>query len=371
MSYFGGMDLTPEQEHIAQTYLLLSPTDEWSRRVDQDQQRLDALREWETTRRESVRQSLEYQRKQLRLAQERDALQATRPDGCWCLGVGGQNPWTERVGEQKWHFFQKHCSCPEGQKQRARDREQHNAYYNALHAQRAEAFRQKLPARFLRLTLDSYPTTTPEQQAVIDQIKYWHEGQWQENHDESEIRQWLLLHGPYGTGKTGLAGALGAELLRSGFVETVHMAAVPRLLDRVRATYNRQQRDDETEADVMEELFDVECLILDDLGAERNTDWATEKLFTLINHRHDEELTTIMTSNLTPSELGEHIGERTMWRIAELAQVVSLEGCPNLRLPRSRRGRPDDTAEGDDVPQSNVVNLKRGTAATAQREAAV
>jgi DNA replication protein DnaC len=103
---------------------------------------------------------------------------------------------------------------------------------------------------------------------------------------------------------------------------------VPNLLDRIRATYGPGGNGSEQE--VIETVKTVEFLVLDDLGAERVTDWVAEKLFTIINHRHDEDLETVFTSNLSLEQLADHIGERTTWRIVEMADVVELSG-PNLR----------------------------------------
>ena len=49
--------------------------------------------------------------------------------------------------------------------------------------------------------------------------------------------------------------------------------------------------------------------------------------------RHDYELATVFTSNLSPEQLARHLGERTAWRIVEMSTIVALEG-PNLRIPR-------------------------------------
>ena len=77
-------------------------------------------------------------------------------------------------------------------------------------------------------------------------------------------------------------------------------------------------------------------LILDDVGAENTTAWAVERLFTLLNYRHGEHLTTIITTNLTPEELSQRLGDRLAWRIAEMSDVVSLDKCPNLRAQKPR-----------------------------------
>lgn len=339
-SLYEALGLTDEQQLIAQRYLQLRPTAEL-KRVSQEKQQWFAVLpvsvygSGPSERRTWAERDVEKAEQELSFGIERDALQAARPEACWCLGIGGRRPTWENVGEQRWHFLEEHCVCPEGSDRQVKDLEQRRAIQTAQGRQRALKFRCSLPVHFQGLMLKTYPITTAEQQSIVDYLRAWMDPE-----VEDCASKWLLLHGPYGTGKTGLAGALGAELLECGVVQSVQMVAVPALLDRIRATYDRTDRADETEADVFDKLRDIECLILDDLGAERSTDWATEKLFTLINHRHDHENPTIITSNLNPAELGAHIGERTMWRIAELAAVVSLEGCPNLRLPGTRKTAP-------------------------------
>ena len=59
--------------------------------------------------------------------------------------------------------------------------------------------------------------------------------------------------------------------------------------------------------------------------------------FKLMEERYNRR-PSIITSNLSPRNLGEHLGDRTMHRIAELAQVVSLADCPDLRA-QSRKPR--------------------------------
>ena len=177
--------------------------------------------------------------------------------------------------------------------------------------------------RFWRVTLDTYPVTAKTQTA-FDRIKEWSETDIYD-HEGPES---LFLYGPFGTGKTGLAvGALRTHLDRanSGLFITV-----PSLLDRIRRTYGASREESDDDRDLFERVQDVDVLVLDDIGAEKPSEWVAEKLFTLINKRHDEMQTTIFTSNLTPKELAKHLGERIAWRIVEMCEVVQLSG-PNLR----------------------------------------
>lgn len=119
-------------------------------------------------------------------------------------------------------------------------------------------------------------------------------------------RGWLLLHGGYGCGKTHLAAAIANYRLEQGqpaiFVNT------PDLLDHLRSTFSPAS---EVEYD---ELFDqvrnAPLLILDDLGAESPTTWAQEKLYQILNHRYNEQLPTVVTSNLDLDRLDPRLRSR-------------------------------------------------------------
>lgn len=105
---------------------------------------------------------------------------------------------------------------------------------------------------------------------------------------------WILLAGVTGCGKTHLASAIANELAAS---ETpVLMLTVPSLLDRLRATFAPDAPQSFSQMYNLVESVDV--LVLDDLGAQSSTPWATEKLFQLLNERHVRELPTVITTNL-------------------------------------------------------------------------
>ncbi|MDQ3044231.1 MAG: ATP-binding protein, partial [Chloroflexota bacterium] len=53
-------------------------------------------------------------------------------------------------------------------------------------------------------------------------------------------------------------------------------------------------------------------LVLDDLGTENTTPWAREKLFQIINHRYNEQLPTVITSNQDHKRIEERILSRLM-----------------------------------------------------------
>lgn len=275
----------------------------------------------------------------VKLGERRDAAAQPRPEKCWCNGIGGTGE--EWLPLSKTFLIETSChGCPEGDLARVDWAAGKKAESALLGAKRAKEFQQELPYRYWDQSLASYPITAPAQNAMVQRIR-----EWLELWDGEPDFEWLFLHGPYGTGKSGLAAAVAYELLQAGRFHKAYFVEVPALLDRIRYTFKKGS--DESEEDVMGELRSEDLLVLDDLGAERQTDWATERLFTVLNHRYEEKYATIITSNLTPSELGAHLGERTMWRIAEMADVVSLAECPNLRLAKIQAKKLDVTSSAE------------------------
>ena len=67
----------------------------------------------------------------------------------------------------------------------------------------------------------------------------------------------------------------------------------------MRDTYNRSV--DETEMDVLAPVLQADLLVLDDLGAERTSEWVQETLGLVVNTRYNERRPTIFTSNLVDS----------------------------------------------------------------------
>ena len=132
---------------------------------------------------------------------------------------------------------------------------------------------------------------------------------------------WLLFSGPCGTGKTHLAAAIANEYLRSSG-RTVVFAVVPDLLDHLRSTF------DPSGAVTYDKLFsdirNTYLLVLDDIGTENATPWAREKLYQIINHRYNEQLPTILTTNQNDPAIDERILSRML--DADLSRRVRLDG---------------------------------------------
>lgn len=134
---------------------------------------------------------------------------------------------------------------------------------------------------------------------------------------------WLLLMGPYGTGKTHLAAAIANFALSYG-VETIFLT-VPDLLDWLRYSY---QSSDLSFEERFEELRSVHLLVLDDLGTQNATPWAEEKIFQIMNFRYINRLPTVLTTNVGLDELDGRISSRL--QDAERVTLVRIH-APDYR----------------------------------------
>lgn len=130
----------------------------------------------------------------------------------------------------------------------------------------------------------------------------------------------LKLFGNYGSGKTHLCAAIIHRLAQNK-VRTVFMV-VPELLRTIRQSFN--QDNDDSSRRIVNKAETTPLLILDDLGAEKTSDWVREQLYIIINRRYENMLPTIVTTNCTTEELVNRLGERTVSRLIEMTDAYKI-----------------------------------------------
>ncbi len=184
----------------------------------------------------------------------------------------------------------------------------------------------KIPKRFAEKTFADFVVSSPAQKiahdACIDYVddfsKHRREG------------RCMLLMGKVGTGKTHLAIAAVNHLINECMVKAIYRT-VGTLIGEIRATFN--DRSGESEAHILREVIGADLLVLDEVGATKQSEFELATLFSIINGRYEQCRPTIIVSNLSPAELNDAIGARCVDRIRE-------NGCIGVAFEwESQRGK--------------------------------
>ena len=134
----------------------------------------------------------------------------------------------------------------------------------------------------------------------------------------------LLISGPTGVGKTHLLWGMYrfvSEKTSQPFI----IVKLVSLLSQLRPAGG------EDGATTIPRLVNVALLGIDDLGAQKSSEWVEERLYELIDSRYDAERPMIITTNRKPEKLDEVVGERLASRLLEACEVLLLTGPDRRR----------------------------------------
>ncbi|HYK89547.1 MAG TPA: ATP-binding protein [Acidobacteriota bacterium] len=181
----------------------------------------------------------------------------------------------------------------------------------------------RIPKRYEHCDLDSYiPQHDSQKKAKVD-VEYFLE-------KYPTIDVGLLFLGTCGVGKTHLAVALlKSVILEKGDVGLFY--DFRDLLREIQASWNSVSQTSELE--VLRPVLDANVLVLDELGANKPTDWVRDTMAHIINCRYNEKKMTIFTSNYLDSStkpgeetLVDRIGLRLRSRLYEMCKAVEIHG---------------------------------------------
>jgi DNA replication protein DnaC len=146
----------------------------------------------------------------------------------------------------------------------------------------------------------------------------------------------LLIHGEPGNGKSHLSAAVCHEIKARGYIPVFQ--SVPELLERIRNTFGSGKK--ESEKEIMSALLECHLLVLDDIGAEKISDWVQDVLFRIIDGRYRQKRPIFYTSNLKPSELKDKLGARIFDRMMETTlQIENKASSYRMQVAKERIAR--------------------------------
>jgi DNA replication protein DnaC len=181
---------------------------------------------------------------------------------------------------------------------------------------KARSLSAVIPRRYRDVAFERPPVTDMDPTIVVATRRFA-----QTIDEKLDAGRGLWFMGPVGTGKTTLAMLVSQAALRAG--RSVAIYSLPRLLNEIRETH----RSDRSHVVLLDRLTAVDLLHIDDVGAERTTDWVLEELYSIVNARYEDQRSIVITTNILDREaLCEQITERTVSRLTEMCDELPLLG---------------------------------------------
>lgn len=181
---------------------------------------------------------------------------------------------------------------------------------------KARSLSAVIPRRYRDVSFDRPPVTDMEPR-IVRGVRRFVDG----IDANLDAGRGLWFMGPVGTGKTTLAMLVAKSALQAG--RSVAIYSLPRLLNEIRDTHRAER----SHVDLLDRLTAVDLLHIDDVGAERTTDWVLEELYSIVNARYEDQRSIVITTNITdPDALSQQITERTVSRLSEMCEELDVLG---------------------------------------------
>lgn len=140
-----------------------------------------------------------------------------------------------------------------------------------------------------------------------------------------------FISGPVGCGKTVFACKLMLEIIKISYIEkdknlprTFQFIELSELFRNIQRFIETPIIDGQNVFTYLDEFREIDCLVLDDIGLIKLTDWTFMRLYEVLNHRYNQEKLTIYTSNFNIIELSKFYDDRLLSRIAGSTSPITF-----------------------------------------------
>jgi DNA replication protein DnaC len=186
-----------------------------------------------------------------------------------------------------------------------------------------------IPKRYQHCTLDSFTVYNESLEQAVAKAR--------QVAVSFPVGRGLLFEGQPGVGKTHLAVAVLKHVIETAGVRGLFYDTRD-LLRVIRSTYDPSIRT--TELQILRPVMTADLLVLDDLGAEKTSEWVEETMNLIVNTRYNERRLTVFTSNYQdipedtePNSLIFRIGHRMRSRLHEMCDFLQMDGADYRELP--------------------------------------
>lgn len=204
----------------------------------------------------------------------------------YCGKCGSRKQLRVKFGD-KTHVVRCVCKCESKELEEKKRQEEYEEQMRRINRMKEASMMDK---KYREVTFDKYEVREENKKVFEMAKKYADRFQ-----DMYKKNQGLLLYGPVGTGKSFTAACIGNYLLNNA--KPVIMTSFVKILQDI--------WENDREAEYITILNSASLLIIDDLGTERETDYALEKVYNIIDSRVRVNKPMIITSNLELNDMME------------------------------------------------------------------
>lgn len=204
----------------------------------------------------------------------------------YCGKCGSRKQLRVKFGD-KTHVVRCVCKCESKELEEKKKQEEYEEQMRRINRLKEASMMDK---KYREVTFDKYEVREENKKVFEMAKKYVDRFQ-----DMYKKNQGLLLYGPVGTGKSFTAACIGNYLLDNA--KPVIMTSFVKILQDI--------WENDREAEYITILNSASLLIVDDLGTERETDYALEKVYNIIDSRVRANKPMIITSNLELNDMME------------------------------------------------------------------